>query len=408
MQTKLSTSLLSTKSGKEADSILRSCVHCGFCTATCPTYQLTGDELDGPRGRIYLIKQALEETAVTEKTLKHLDRCLVCRSCETTCPSGVRYHNLLQIGKETVEQQVGRPLTQRFMRWGMRTLLPYPARFSPLFKLGSIFRPLMPAALKAKMPVTRDPGSRPARQHARRVILFEGCVQQVVAKSINAAASRVLDRLGISCMTAHGEGCCGAVSNHTGDMPAGEEIARRNIDSWLPHLDAGAEAIVTTASACGLEIREYPYLLREDPAYAAKAERIAGAVMDISEYLSQAVEAADLQLADSLPEISFHTPCTLQHGLGQAGTVEGLLQRLGFGVRTPADSHLCCGSAGTYSILQPAMATQLRDNKLEKLDAENAGIIATANIGCMMHLQSGTGTEVRHWIEIIDSSLAGR
>jgi glycolate oxidase iron-sulfur subunit len=408
MQTRLPTSLLDTEQGKEADSILRSCVHCGFCTATCPTYQLTGDELDGPRGRIYLIKQALEETAATEKTLKHLDRCLVCRSCETTCPSGVRYHSLLQIGKQAVEEHVGRPLEQRLMRRAMRVLLPYPARFAPLFKLGSLVRPLMPASLRAKMPVVRNPGKRPVVQHARRVILFEGCVQSVVAQSINAATSRVLDRLGISCIRANGEGCCGAVSNHTGDIPAGEESARRNIDSWMAHLDAGAEAILTTASACGLEIGEYPELLNKDPVYSSRAQRVAEAVMDIGQFLSQSPDTGNLPLKESLPDISFHAPCTLQHGLRQAGTVEGVLRKLGFSVRTPPDAHLCCGSAGTYSILQPEMAQQLRDNKLEKLDAENAAVIATANIGCMMHLQSGTATEVRHWIEIIDSYLTGQ
>jgi len=405
MQTRLSSSLLETDWGKEADSILRTCVHCGFCTATCPTYQLTGDELDGPRGRIYLIKQALEEATVTKKTRTHLDRCLVCRSCETTCPSGVRYHNLLQIGKQAVDARVERSPGERLLRRGMRSILPYPARFAPLFRLGALLKPLMPAALKAKMPVVHAPGTRPARTHERSVILFEGCVQSVVASSINAAASRVLDRLGIGCITANGEGCCGAVSNHTGDIPAGVEMARRNIDSWLPHLDAGAEAIVTTASACGLEIREYPELLKNDPAYLPAAERIASAVMDISEFLSQSVDRSGLSLTQPLPQISFHAPCTLQHGLKQAGTVEGLLQQLGFNVTTPADAHLCCGSAGTYSILQPEMARQLRDNKLDKLGAAGADVIATANIGCMMHLQSGTGTEVRHWSEIIDASL---
>ena len=405
MQTRLSSSLLETDWGKEADSILRTCVHCGFCTATCPTYQLTGDELDGPRGRIYLIKQALEEATVTKKTRTHLDRCLVCRSCETTCPSGVRYHNLLQIGKQAVDARVERSPGERLLRRGMRSILPYPARFAPLFRLGALLKPLMPAALKAKMPVVHAPGTRPARTHERSVILFEGCVQSVVASSINAAASRVLDRLEIGCITPNGEGCCGAVSNHTGDIPAGVEMARRNIDSWLPHLDAGAEAIVTTASACGLEIREYPELLKNDPAYLPAAERIASAVMDISEFLSQSVDRSGLSLTQPLPQISFHAPCTLQHGLKQAGTVEGLLQQLGFNVTTPADAHLCCGSAGTYSILQPEMARQLRDNKLDKLGAAGADVIATANIGCMMHLQSGTGTEVRHWIEIIDASL---
>ena len=405
MQTRLSSSLLETDWGKEADSILRTCVHCGFCTATCPTYQLTGDELDGPRGRIYLIKQALEESTASAKTRKHLDRCLICRSCETTCPSGVRYHNLLKIGKQAVDTHVQRSLNERLLRWGMRTLLPYPARFAPLFKLGTLFRPLMPAALKAKMPVVHEPGARPSRTHERNVILFEGCVQSVVATSINAATRRVLDRLGIGCIAANGEGCCGAVSNHTGDIPAGEAMARRNIDSWMPHLDAGAEAIVTTASACGLEIREYPELLKNDPVYAGKAQRIASALMDISQFLSQSVDSSGMTLSKPLPQISFHAPCTLQHGLKQAGTVEGLLQKLGFSVRTPADAHLCCGSAGTYSILQPDMALQLRDKKLEKLDAAGADVVATANIGCMMHLQSGTGTEVRHWIEILDASL---
>ncbi len=260
MQTRLPSSLLETDWGKEADNILRTCVHCGFCTATCPTYQLTGDELDGPRGRIYLIKQALEETTTTEKTRRHLDRCLVCRSCETTCPSGVRYHNLLQIGKQAVDARVQRTLNERLLRWGMRTLLPYPARFAPLFRFGVLFKPLMPAALKAKMPVVHATGTRSTRQHERKVILFEGCVQSVVATSINAAASRVLDRLGIGCITANGEGCCGAVSNHTGDIPAGEVMARRNIDRWMAYLDAGASAVhIATAAMVdplvGIEIR---------------------------------------------------------------------------------------------------------------------------------------------------------
>jgi glycolate oxidase iron-sulfur subunit len=404
MQTNLSHALLATDWGKEADNILRKCVHCGFCTATCPTYQLIGDELDGPRGRIYLIKQALEDDNTTEKTLKHLDRCLICRSCETTCPSGVRYHNLLQIGKTIVEERVERPLQQRLMRWGMRTLLPYPARFSPLFKLGSLFRPLMPPMLKKKMPISHAPGVRASGRHERKVILFEGCVQSVVAQSINAATSRVLDRLGVECIGASGEGCCGAVNNHMSDTATGAAIARRNIDSWLPHLDAGAEAIVATASACGLEISEYPDLLADDPAYAGKAVRVAEAVMDIGRFMAD-LDTGPLSLNADLPTISFHAPCTLQHGLKQRGSIESLLQRLGFSVKTPLDAHLCCGSAGTYSVMQPEISSKLLEDKLEKLDADNAEIVATANIGCMLHLQSGTNTQVRHWIEVLDASL---
>jgi glycolate oxidase iron-sulfur subunit len=407
MQTNLPSSLLTTDWGKEADRILRTCVHCGFCTATCPTYQLIGDELDGPRGRIYLIKQALEKNSATEKTLRHLDRCLSCRSCETTCPSGVRYHNLLQSGKAVVEAHVPRPFMQRLLRRGMLTLLPYPARFAPLFRLGMRFKPFLPGALRQKMPVVHPAGERASATHVRRVILFEGCVQSVVAQSINAATSRVLDRLGIACIRAQGEGCCGAVHNHTGATATAAAIARRNIDSWLPHLDAGAEAIVATASACGLEIREYPELLQSDPAYAQKAVRVASSLLDIGEFLSGA-DTSGLRLAAEPPEISFHAPCTLQHGLKQAGSVEALLQKLGFSVRTPLDAHLCCGSAGTYSVLQPQIAMQLRDDKLGKLGAGEADVIATANIGCMMHLQSGTDTEVRHWIEILDASLEPR
>lgn len=404
MQTNLSSSLLATDWGKEADNILRTCVHCGFCTATCPTYQLIGDELDGPRGRIYLIKQALESTDTTEKTLKHLDRCLLCRSCETTCPSGVRYHNLLQIGKEVVEERVERPLLQRAMRWGMRTILPYPARFSPLFRLGSVFKPLLPQALKKKMPVSHPAGRRPDRSHARKIILFEGCVQSVVAKSINASTSRVLDLLGVECIPASGEGCCGAVVNHLSDTTTGKKIARKNIDNWIRYLDEGAEAIVATASACGLEISEYPGLFEDDPSYADNAKRVSDSVMDISHFI-EGLDTSTLTLNPHLPTVSFHSPCTLQHGWKQRGGVEGLLLKLGFKVTTAMDAHLCCGSAGTYSVMQPEIATQLRDDKLNKLDAANTDVIATANIGCMMHLQSGTEKEVRHWVEVLDASI---
>lgn len=404
MQTQIDTQLLQTEAGKEANRILRSCVHCGFCTATCPTYQLLGDELDGPRGRIYLIKQALEGKQVSRKSQLHLDRCLTCRSCETTCPSGVKYSSLLEIGRHLIDQQVERPFREKLMRMGMKSILPYPARFAPLLAVARTLKPLLPHSLQQKIPQKISTGERASVSHIRKVILFEGCVQSVAAQHINQAARRVLDKLEIECIRVKSEQCCGAVNHHLEDKAAAVDFARRNIDLWIGALDDGVEAIIGSASACTLEIREYPQLLNNDPDYADKAKTVSDAVIELGEFLQQQ-NVDRLSLIDKLPQISFHSPCTLQHGLQLKGGTEKLLRSLGFSVIEPQDAHLCCGSAGTYSILQPQISTQLRSNKLHALSDNSPDIIATANIGCLLHLQSATQTPVKHWIEILNESL---
>lgn len=405
MQTQIDPQLLQSDAGKAADSILRSCVHCGFCTATCPTYQLLGDELDGPRGRIYLIKQALEGKQTTRKSQLHLDRCLTCRSCETTCPSGVNYASLLEIGRHLVDQQVKRPFRERIMRLGMKNILPYPGRVAPLLAVARTLKPLLPESICRKIPRKIAAGERASTSHSRKVILFEGCVQSVVAQHINRSTTRVLDRLGIECIQVKSEQCCGAVNHHLGDEETAAALARRNIDLWSRYLGDGAEAILSTASACTLEIREYPRLLQSDPGYVEKAKLVGDATLDLGEFLQQQ-DLHRLEFIKDLPCIAFHAPCTLQHGLQLKGRTEFLLRSLGFRVTEPQDAHLCCGSAGTYSILQPQLANQLRSNKLQALSDNSQNVIATANIGCLLHLQSGSEIPVEHWIEILDKSLA--
>ncbi|WP_349970992.1 glycolate oxidase subunit GlcF [Pseudomonas caspiana] len=404
MQTTLSEHARQLPRAEEAESILRSCVHCGFCNATCPTYQLLGDELDGPRGRIYLIKQVLEGNEVTEKTQLHLDRCLSCRNCETTCPSGVDYHNLLDIGRAVVDAAVPRSLGQRVLREGLRNVLPNAAVFKSLTQLGTTFRPLMPDSLKAKLPANIvQPRTRPAVRHARKVLLLEGCVQPGLSPNTNAATARVLDRLGISVIPIAQAGCCGALDYHLNAQDEGLDRARRNIDAWWPAIEDGALAIVQTASGCGAFVKDYGHLLSHDPAYAAKAQRVSALARDLVEVLrDESLESlgirSDLRLA-------FHCPCTLQHAQKLGGAVEGVLLRLGFNLTAVPDSHLCCGSAGTYSITQPVLSRQLRDQKMNALESGKPDVIATANIGCQVHL-SGTGrTPVRHWIELIEDAL---
>lgn len=405
MQTNLSEHAKQLPRADEAERILRSCVHCGFCTATCPTYQLLGDELDGPRGRIYLIKQVLEGQEVTAKTQQHLDRCLSCRNCETTCPSGVQYHNLLDIGRAVVEQRVPRPLGERALRRSLRMVVPRPALFKALMTAGLALRPLLPESLQAKLPrhaVAAKP--RPARQHQRQVLMLEGCVQPALAPNTNAAAARVLDKLGIGVVPAPQAGCCGAVDYHLNAQDKGLERARRNIDAWWPAIEAGAEAIVQTASGCGAFVRDYGHLLKDDPAYCVKAQRITALSKDIVEVLSaEPIEQLGVQ-ADR--RLAFHCPCTLQHALKLNGAVEGLLTRFGFSLTAVPDSHLCCGSAGTYSITQPALSQRLRDNKLNALESGNPDVIVTANIGCQTHLDGAGRTPVRHWIELVEEALS--
>ena len=379
-------------------------MHCGFCNATCPTYQLLGNELDGPRGRIYLIKQMLEGEPVTDKTQLHLDRCLTCRNCETTCPSGVTYHALLDIGREMLERRVERPVAERVLRAGLRHVIPRARTFGALLKVGRMMRPVLPAALGEKIPPAAAVAKeRPAVRHARRMLMLEGCAQRSLSPNTNAAAARVLDRLGVSIEAAPEAGCCGATDYHLNAQQAGLERARRNIDAWWPRVQAGAEAIIQTASGCGAFVKEYGHLLRDDPAYAAKARRISEIARDLGEVLADA-PLEQLQVrADQ--RVAFHCPCTLQHAQKLGGSVEGVLGRLGFDLAPVPDAHLCCGSAGTYSFTQPVLARQLRDNKLDALESGSPDVIATANIGCQTHLGAGGRTPVRHWIEIVDEAI---
>ena len=404
MQTTLSEDARQLPRAKEAESILRSCVHCGFCNATCPTYQLLGDELDGPRGRIYLIKQVLEGNEVTRKTQEHLDRCLSCRNCETTCPSGVDYHNLLDIGRAVVDAAVARPLGQRLMREGLRSVLPNPALFKGLVNSAQVFRALLPNSLQVKLPRTVYPAKpRPTTRHTRQMLMLEGCVQPSLSPNTNAAAARVLDRLGISVTTNREAGCCGAVDYHLDAQAAGLERARRNIDAWWPSIESGAEAIVQTASGCGAFIKEYGHLLRTDPVYADKAKRVSALAKDLVEVLRG--EPLDKLGVHSDQRLAFHCPCTLQHAQKLGGAVEAILTNLGFNLTSVPDSHLCCGSAGTYSLTQPELSRQLRDNKLNALESDHPDVIVTANIGCQTHLNGAGRTPVRHWIELIEAAL---
>ena len=404
MQTTLSDQARQLPRAEEAERILRTCVHCGFCNATCPTYQLLGDELDGPRGRIYLIKQVLEGNEVTQKTQQHLDRCLSCRNCETTCPSGVDYHNLLDIGRAVVDAAVPRPLEQRLLREGLRRVVPNPGLFKALVSGGQVFRALLPNTLQAKLPRRVYPAKpRPTVRHARQVLILEGCVQPGLSPNTNAATARVLDRLGISVIPTREAGCCGAVDYHLDAQVAGLDRARHNIDAWWPAIENGAEAIVQTASGCGAFIKDYGHLLRSDPAYAEKAQKVSALARDLVEVLRD--EPLETLGIHSDQRLAFHCPCTLQHAQKLGGAVEALLTRLGFNLTPVPDGHLCCGSAGTYSLTQPQLSRQLRDNKLNALESGHPEIIVTANIGCQSHLDGAGRTPVRHWIELVEAAL---
>jgi len=404
MQTTLSESARHLPRAAEAESILRTCVHCGFCNATCPTYQLLGDELDGPRGRIYLIKQVLEGNDVTQKTQQHLDRCLSCRNCETTCPSGVDYHNLLDIGRAVVDAAVPRPLGQRLLREGLRQTVPHPDLFKSLVNGGQVFRALLPDTLQSKLPRHAPPAKpRPMTLRERQVLMLEGCVQPGLSPNTNAAAARVLDRLGISVIATREAGCCGAVDYHLDAQAAGLDRARRNIDAWWPGIEKGAEAIVQTASGCGAFIKDYGHLLASDPAYAEKAKKVSELARDLVEVLrDEPLEKLGIHASQRL---AFHCPCTLQHGQKLGGAVEALLSGLGFNLTSVPDGHLCCGSAGTYSLTQPELSRQLRDNKLNALESGHPEVIVTANIGCQSHLDGAGRTPVRHWIELVEAAL---
>ena len=407
MQTHLAEPYRNTLEGDTAERILRNCVHCGFCLATCPTYQLLGNELDSPRGRIYLMKQVLEGATPTAKTQLHLDRCLTCRNCETTCPSGVEYGKLLDIGRHLVEEKVGRSLRGTATRAALKTGLGTPLLFNSVLKLGQSVRGLLPGFLQTRIPAADPAGDWPPPRHARRMLVLAGCVQPGLKPNINAATARVLDRLGISLIAASKAGCCGALAHHLNDADAGLAAARRNIDAWTPHLDAGVEAIAMTASGCGVMVKDYGWLLRDDPDYAEKAARVSSATQDISEILAAEREALPRLTPHASPRrIAYHPPCTLQHGQKLTGTVEMLLAQAGFELTAVVEKHLCCGSAGTYSILQPEIAGALKTRKLGHLQADSPETIVTANIGCLTHLQSGSPIPVRHWVELLDEALA--
>ena len=419
MQTQLAPEFQNTPDGLQAEAILRKCVHCGFCTATCPTYQLLGDELDGPRGRIYLIKQVLEGEMPTRKTQLHLDRCLTCRNCETTCPSGVQYGHLVDIGRKLVDERVPRPTGERAVRWALKEGLPSPL-FAPAMKIGQAVRGLLPDALKNKVPAKQASGAWPkfgsTGTHARKMLMLEGCVQPAMMPNINSATARVLGAAGIQTVVAAKAGCCGAVKFHLNDQDGGKAEMRRNIDAWWPYVESGIEALVMNASGCGVTVKEYGYILKDDAAYADKAARISELTRDLSELLPVIAESLQAsrpelmeKIAVSAPRLAFHPPCTLQHGQQLRGGVEQHLGALGFDIKVSSnEAHLCCGSAGTYSVLQPELAYQLRDRKLANLGDMAPEVIVSANIGCITHLQSGTATPVRHWVEVLDDALSNK
>ncbi len=410
MQTQLSPEYHDTPEGREAEAILRKCVHCGFCTATCPTYQLLGDELDGPRGRIYLIKQVLEGAEPTRKTQQHLDRCLTCRNCESTCPSGVQYGHLVDIGRQLVDAKVERPTGERLVRWALKEGLSS-SLFAPAMKLGQAVRGLLPNSLKAKVPEARDAGAWPTREHARKVLMLTGCVQPSMSPNINSATARVLDACGIQTVVAAQAGCCGALKFHLNDQTGGAAQMRANIDAWWPWVERGeVEAIVMNASGCGVMVKDYGHVLRDDPVYAQKAQRISELTQDLSELLPQLLPTLKEQLKPEVVQatgvVAYHPPCTLQHGQQLKGGVETHMAALGFQVQVAtSESHLCCGSAGTYSVLNPEIAYQLRDRKLGHLKVLQPRAILSANIGCITHLQSGSEVPVRHWVELVDEVL---
>ncbi len=404
MDLRVSTSYEDRAAAEEAARIVQKCVHCGFCNATCPTYQLLGDELDGPRGRIYLMKSMLEGNTVSSRTQLHLDRCLTCRSCESTCPSGVRYGRLLEIGRELAEQQVRRSSKDRLVRFALRKIMTSRKWFGLLSRIGRWVRPALPPVIAKTLPARRDAGRIPSIRHSRRMLLLDGCVQPALIPVINAAAARVLDRAGISVVVPPEAGCCGALSLHLGATAEAERYMRRNIDAWWPEIEKGCEAIVMTASGCGVTVREYGQLLARDRAYAEKAARISSLTRDLSEVV--AVEKPGGLPSGNARRVAYHAPCTLQHGQKVHGQVEELLRRYGWQLATVREAHLCCGSAGSYSLLQPRIANRLLRNKLAVLQEDQPELIASANIGCLLHLGKEARLPVRHWIELLDPAIA--
>ncbi|MFK8077797.1 MAG: glycolate oxidase subunit GlcF [Granulosicoccus sp.] len=410
MQTTIAPSLANDPRAIAAADVLKKCVHCGFCLATCPTYNLLGDEQDSPRGRIYLIKQVVEGHEPTEVTRTHLDRCLTCRNCETTCPSGVEYGHLVDAGRSLVEDRVPRSGKAVWLRKLILSVLPYSKRVGPLVKMGQWVRPLMPAKLASSIPMRQTvPWAPRIQTHPRTMLVLDGCVQPSMAPATNVSAARVLSAFGISLESVKSSGCCGAVHFHLNEQDKARDFMKQNIDAWWPFVERGCEAIITTASGCGVMVKDYGHVLADDPQYAEKAKKISELSCDIVEALSQVLSGEDVSKYKSsslaMGKVAYHPPCTLQHGQKLPQAAETILSRFGFKLSPVADSHTCCGSAGTYSIFQPEISQQLRDNKVASLLADEPDIIATANIGCQLHIQAGSGRRVVHWIELLDTVI---
>lgn len=401
MKLTLHDSLTGAPWAKEAEGIIEKCVHCGFCNATCPTYLERSDERDGPRGRIYLVKQFLENGSVTGKSVRHFDRCLTCRSCETTCPSSVNYGRLIDLARDAAESQVHRPWHYQLLRWVLLKILPYRRRFGPLLRLGQWLRPLLPEVIAREIPAPQKVTPQQASPLPRTMLLLGGCAQASATPRTNIAASKVLARLGVTLIDPPEAGCCGAASYHLSAHQQARDFARRNIDAWWPGIEQGAEAIVITASGCGTSVKDYGHLLKDDPEYASRATRVSELAKDLSEVLA----CEDLSKLQSKPydkRLAIHCPCSLQHGQQLPGALHSVFNTLGIEGAVTADNHLCCGAAGTYTILQPTLSRKLRDNKLSSLMASSPQEIVTANVGCQIHLAAGTTVPVKHWVEVLD------
>ena len=407
MQTNLAKRFQNQANTPVIESILRKCVHCGFCNATCPTYQLRGDELDGPRGRIYQMKQFFEGAEANPEIRLHLDRCLTCRSCETTCPSGVQYSRLLEQGREALDAELPRPVFDRFKRWAITRFFNSGPIFKAVFGFARVLSPILPSSVRASIPQEQTIIERPANSHARKVLMLSGCVQPTLTPATNAAAVSLLDHFGIETIEIEQSHCCGAVGLHTSQAEFGRAKARKLIDLWWPHVEAGVESIIITATGCGVTVKDYPGLFEHDPTYAERAKTISRLSCDLSEFIGREINKEKFELK-SPKRVAFHTPCTMQHGLGLKGNVEAMLKALGYDICQVTDAHLCCGSAGTYSILQSELSNQLRDNKQKALTIDTPDIIATANIGCQLHIANGSAVPVVHWIELVHEALSER
>ncbi|MEO6376593.1 MAG: glycolate oxidase subunit GlcF [Caulobacteraceae bacterium] len=418
MQTQFSPEQLADPATASSERVIRKCVHCGFCLATCPTYVLLGDELDSPRGRIYLIKDMLEnDRAPTPEVVKHIDRCLSCLSCMTTCPSGVDYRRLVDHARDYIEHHYTRPWPERALRWLLAATLPYPARFRAALTLARLVQPLaervtLPKRLAAmfrlapKTLLKSRAATPPVAAPRGRVALLQGCAEQVLEPQIRQAASRLLGRAGFEAIAAPGEGCCGALVHHMGREDQARDFARRNVDAWTRALEAdGLDAIVITASGCGSAIKDYGFLLKDDPAYAAKAARVSALAKDVGEFLAE----AGLPAARTPPggRVAYQAPCSLQHGQRADKASRVLLAEAGFEVCEPAEPHLCCGSAGVYNIMQPEIAGRLRERKLAMLTATGAELVASGNIGCITQLAQDAGLPVVHTVELLDWAHGG-